>query len=86
MKKACGTRVMPTGSRRKRPTKGQLWYASLTPAGKAAWVSKKQAEKANRAKTWEHREAEARLDLAEERHCFMGDIPDADVAKRMGGG
>jgi hypothetical protein len=69
---------MPTGSRRK-PTKGQLWYASLTPAEKAAWVSKKQAEKAKRAKNAEHLEAEARLDLAEARHCFMRDVPDADV-------
>lgn len=70
---------MPTASRRK-PTKGQLWYASLTPAEKTAWLSKKQAKKANRPETPEHLEANARLDLALQRRCFMRDIPDGDVA------
>lgn len=32
---------------------------------------------------YHYREANARLDLANERGCFMRDIPDADVAQRM---
>jgi len=58
----------------------QAWWASLTPAGQDAYIAKAQARRGNSPAA---REASARLDLAEERHCFMSDVPDEDVAARM---
>jgi hypothetical protein len=62
------------------------WFASLTPEQRAAYVDRKVAEKAARAArapSRETQEASARLDLATERGCFMGAIPDADVQARL---
>jgi hypothetical protein len=59
------------------------WFASLTPGQRAAYVDRKVAEKAARAPSRETQEASARLDLATERGCFMGAIPDADVQARL---
>lgn len=59
------------------------WFASLTPEQRAAYVNRKVAEKAARAPSREAEEASARLDLAQERGCFMRDVPDADVQARI---
>jgi hypothetical protein len=67
-------------------TRGQAWWAGLDNDQRAAAVKRWQAEKAAQRETnptWEWCEASARLDLAEERHCFMSDIPAADVAAHM---
>lgn len=59
------------------------WFASLTPEQRAAYVDRKVAEKAARPPSRETQEANARLDLATERGCFMRDVPDADVQARL---
>jgi hypothetical protein len=64
----------------------QAWWASLTSEQKAAYVERKTAgreEKRVVSPGYQHQEANARLDLAEERGCFMRDIPAADVAERI---
>lgn len=59
------------------------WFASLTPEQRAAYVDRKVAEKAARAPSRETQEANARLDIAQERGCFMRDVPGADVQARI---
>jgi hypothetical protein len=63
-----------TGSRDER----RAWWASLTPAEQQAYIERRQAARAAEPSA-EAREAEARLDLATQRGCFMRDIPDRDV-------
>jgi len=58
------------------------WWASLTPDEQAAYIERKNAAKAANP-SQQAREAAARLELADERHCFMSDISDEDVRARM---
>jgi hypothetical protein len=71
-----------TAPRRKTKAERQAWWASLSPQEQAAQVERWQARKAaKRSETT--REAEARLDLANERGVFMAAVPDEDVAARL---
>lgn len=67
---------------RARSTRSK-WFASLTPEQRAAHVERKIAQKAERAPSRETQEANVRLDIANERGCFMRDVPDADVHARI---
>jgi hypothetical protein len=69
--------------RAKSKAKRREWWATLTTAEQAAYVEKKLAEKATKPLSGEALEASVRLDLANERGCFMSEIPDADVAERI---
>jgi predicted Fe-S protein YdhL (DUF1289 family) len=66
--------------RRRTKAERQAWWASLTPEEQDAYIERVKARKGESPAA---REASARLDLAEERHCFMADVPDEDVAVRL---
>jgi hypothetical protein len=62
------------------------WWANLTSEQRAAYIERKTARKEaarQDSPSYQVREANARLDLATERGCFMTDIPDADVTQRI---
>jgi hypothetical protein len=69
---------------KKTKAQRQAWWASLSPQEQDDYIARTQERKAT-APNAAAREASARLDLATERGCFMGEIPDADVAERLRG-
>jgi hypothetical protein len=67
-------------------TARQAWWAGLTPAQRDGYISRQARRKEDARRdnpSRQVREANARLDLATERGCFMTDIPDEDVRQRM---
>lgn len=67
---------------RRSKAQRQAWWASLTPAEQAAYIEQRAARKsANPSPA--ALGATARVTLARERHCFMDEVPDEDVAARM---
>lgn len=62
--------------------KRRAWWASLSPEEQDAYIARTQERKASSPNA-AAREAGARLDLANERGGFMGEVPDADVAERL---
>lgn len=69
-------------AKRRSKAQRQAWWASLTPDERESYIEKSQARKEARPNATA-REATARLELAQERGCFMVDIPDEDVAERL---
>jgi hypothetical protein len=64
----------------------QAWWAGLTSAQRDAYISRQARRKETGRQdnpSCQVREANARLDLATERGCFMTDISDEDVRQRM---
>lgn len=69
-------------AQRRTKAQRQAWWASLTPDEKAAYIERRAARRsANPSRV--ALEAMARVDLANEMHVFMHEVPDEDVAARM---
>lgn len=69
-------------TRRSKQQRRACW-ASLPPDERAAYATRKIAEKAAAPPSAAALEAAARLDIATERGCFMTEVPDEDVTARL---
>ena len=69
-------------TRRRTKAQRQAWWASLSAEEQAAYIERRAARKSAHMSP-AALEATARVTLANERHCFMHEVPDEDVAARM---